>query len=259
MNTNRKATITDENREESRKLRALWDEAGHGLTQAEFGERYKIGSQGAVGFFLGGKSAISMKAAVGFSEGLACKISDFSPRLAREAATMVALMAEPSSQSATSAEATKNALKTVDYDEILIPQYNTGGKMGHGLILRDQPGIIKKMSVNREWLGKNLKNYSSETNLCIVTGYGDSMRGMFNPGDPLIVDLGITSVDFDGVYFFRVGEEGYIKRLQRIPTMNGTILRARSENTVYEPFDIVSGMDFEVFGRVLKAWNSEDY
>ena len=86
MKIDRKAKITDENREESRRLRVIWETTGHGgLSQAEFGDSYKIGSQAAVGFFLGGKSAISMKAAKGFSIGLNCSIGDFSNRLAAEA------------------------------------------------------------------------------------------------------------------------------------------------------------------------------
>jgi phage repressor protein C with HTH and peptisase S24 domain len=125
--------------------------------------------------------------------------------------------------------------------------------------LRDQPGIIKSWSVSPEWLRLNVPHCSSPNNLAIVTGFGDSMRGMFNPGDPLIVDTGVRTVEIDAVFFFRVGKEGYIKRLQRIPTINGTILRAKSENAAYDPFDIVEGMDFEVFGRVLKAWESSEY
>ena len=142
---------------------------------------------------------------------------------------------------------------------ILLPQYNTGGKMGNGLVLRDQPGIIKSWSVSPEWLRLNVPNCTSPDNLAIVTGFGDSMRGMFNPGDPLIVDTGVRTVEIDAVFFFRVGKEGYIKRLQRIPTIDGTILRAKSENKAYDPFDIVEGMDFEVFGRVLKVWESREY
>lgn len=86
MTTDRKAKITEENLAESRTLLNLWRGAGHGLTQAEFGARYGIGSQAAVGFFLNGKSPISMKAAKGFAVGLGCSIADFSPRLARDAA-----------------------------------------------------------------------------------------------------------------------------------------------------------------------------
>lgn len=131
--------------------------------------------------------------------------------------------------------------------------------MGYGLELRDQPGIIETLRVNNEWISKNLKNYTAIENLCVVTGFGDSMRPMFNPGDPLIVDVGVRVVEYDAVYFFRVGEEGFIKRLQRIPTEDGLMLRAKSENPSYDTWDITPRMSFEVFGRVLKVWRSEDF
>lgn len=144
-------------------------------------------------------------------------------------------------------------------DEILISQYNTGGAMGHGLELRDQPGIIQSWRVNPEWLERNVRAHSSAKNLCIVTGFGDSMQPLFNPGDPLLVDIGIRTVEFDSIYFFRVGNDGYVKRLQRIPTEKGLVIRARSENEAYETFDITESMDFEILGRVLKVWRSYDF
>lgn len=138
----------------------------------------------------------------------------------------------------------------------LIPQFETGGSMGSGVILRDQPGIIHNWSVSHEWISKNVKSYSTLNNLCIVTGFGNSMRPMYNPGDPLLVDLGVKTVDIDGVYFFRVGTEGFIKQLQRIP---GIGLRAQSANREgYETWTINESMDFEVFGRVLRVWKSEE-
>nr|WP_279613363.1 LexA family transcriptional regulator [Burkholderia gladioli] len=144
-------------------------------------------------------------------------------------------------------------------DIIQIPRFATGGAMGYGIELRDQPGIIETLRVNKEWISKNLRNYSSVENLCVVTGFGDSMRPMFNPGDPLIVDVGIRVVEYDAIYFFRVDGEGFIKRLQRIPTESGLVLRARSENASYETWDITPKMNFEVLGRVLKVWRSEDF
>ncbi|HFT8008584.1 TPA: LexA family transcriptional regulator [Burkholderia cenocepacia] len=144
-------------------------------------------------------------------------------------------------------------------DVIQIPRFDTGGAMGYGLELRDQPGIIETLRVNNEWINKNLKNYTSIENLCVVTGFGDSMKPMFNPGDPLIVDIGVKVVEYDAVYFFRVGDEGFIKRLQRIPTEDGLMLRAKSENSSYDTWDITPRMPFEVFGRVLKVWRSEDF
>ena len=141
-------------------------------------------------------------------------------------------------------------------DELVIPQFETGGAMGSGLLLRDQPGVIQRWVVNAEWIQKNIKSHTGAANLCIVTGFGDSMKGMFNSGDPLVLDKGVNSVEYDAVYFFRVAEEGFIKRLQRIP---GEGLRVLSENKKYDSWTIKPGMDFEVFGRVVKAWQGEDF
>jgi len=82
------------------------------------------------------------------------------------------------------------------------------------------------------------------------------MRGIFRSGDPLIVDTGINALEGDAVYFFRVGNEGFIKTLQRVP---GIGIRVISENKKYETWTILENMDFEVIGRVLKTWESKDF
>lgn len=143
-------------------------------------------------------------------------------------------------------------------DDIVIPQYNTGGKMGHGLVLRDQPGVIKSWNVSPEWVRENVPRHTGIGNLCIVTGFGPSMKGMFDSGDPLLLDRGITGVEFDAVYFFRVGNDGYIKLLQRIPGPDGTRLKAKSKNPDYDDFWIDETMDFEVFGQIIKVWKGEN-
>lgn len=153
-------------------------------------------------------------------------------------------------------------IKSHEDDEtegIKILQFDTGGAMGHGVVLRDQPGVIKSWTVSDSWLQQNVHRISSAKNLCIVTGFGPSMQPLFNPGDPLLVDRGANRVDVDGVYFFRVGQDGFVKQLQRIPTANGLVIRAKSYNTLYDPFDISEGMDFEVFGRVVKVWRGEEF
>lgn len=140
---------------------------------------------------------------------------------------------------------------------VRIREYATGGRMGHaGLVLRDQPGEIRGWEVTTEWLRRNVPNCTSHKNLAIVTGFGDSMRPLFNPGDPLLIDTGVVSVEFDAIYFFRVGDEGFIKRLQRIP---GNGLVAISENTSYRDWTITPDMDFQVFGRVVKIWKGDDF
>jgi len=151
----------------------------------------------------------------------------------------------------------KKEVSTDSTNEISINQYHdVRGAMGQGLVLRGESGQITGWKVTPEWLSKNVPSNTGNKNLAIVTGFGDSMRGMFNSGDPLLVDSGVKSLDYDGVYFFRIGDEGFIKTLQRIP---GEGIRVISENKKYETWTITSDMDFEVFGRVLKVWKSEEF
>ena len=133
-----------------------------------------------------------------------------------------------------------------------IRQFETGGSMGNGLILRDQPGVIQNWRVDAEWLQHNVRGASSTKNLCIVTGFGESMRPLFNPGDPLIINTAIKEYVGEFPYFFRIDGEGYIKRLQKIP---GIGIRALSDNPKYEAWTITPNMDFEI----LKVWKSEDF
>lgn len=141
-------------------------------------------------------------------------------------------------------------------DELEIPQFETGGSMGRGLLLRDQPGVIKSWTVSTEWIEKNVPSNTGAANLCIVTGFGPSMRPIFNSGDPLLVDRGVNRYEGDAIYFFRVGEEGYIKSLQSIPGDGLRVISANREN--FDAWTIKPDMDFEVFGRVLKVWKSEE-
>lgn len=144
--------------------------------------------------------------------------------------------------------------------DVVIPQFDAGGAMGHGLLLPEQPGVIERWTVSAEWLEKNVRGHTAARNLCIVTGFGPSMRPMFNPGDPLLVDRGVTSVPADGIYFFRIGNEGYIKQLQKLPRPGGGVIyRAKSMNPDYDPFDIDESYDFEVLGKVIRVWCGTDF
>ena len=74
-------------------------------------------------------------------------------------------------------------------DNVEIVQYDVEGGMSNGgrLLLEDEPpGIIKSWKVDNELLRLNVPVFTSLNNLCIVTGFGPSMKGMFNPGDPLL-------------------------------------------------------------------------
>jgi hypothetical protein len=86
----KRGKVTAENTAEARKLRAIWqrtelDRKSRGVgSQEAFGLKYEIGNQSAVGFFLNGKTSLSLKAAIAFAKGLGCTVADFSPRLAKQ-------------------------------------------------------------------------------------------------------------------------------------------------------------------------------
>lgn len=140
-------------------------------------------------------------------------------------------------------------------DSVNIHEFNVKAAMGNGLILPEQPGIIKMWKVTKDWARLNIPSNTGLHNLCIVTGFDDSMRPMFNSGDPLIVDTGLKEIELDATYFFRVENEGFIKRIQRVPGVGKVVI---SENKNYKEWILRDDMDYEVFGRVLKVWKSDD-
>lgn len=147
---------------------------------------------------------------------------------------------------------------------VRIDQFDAGGGMGRSrVVLHEQPGAIKSWVVDKDWVRLNVKGYTSIDNLKIVTGFGPSMKPMFNPGDPLLVDVGVTHVDHEGVYFYRIGDDGYIKTLHRVPQEGGgRLLIARSKNVADYPDPITINektMDFHVLAKVLTVWKSEQY
>lgn len=145
---------------------------------------------------------------------------------------------------------------TVQSATEVIHRWDWGGSMGVGLLLPEQPGVIESWEVSHDWLRLNVRGHPTAHNLAIVTGFGDSMRPLFNPGDPLVIDTSVTTVDHDSIFFFRVGREGFIKRLQRVP---GQGIIAISENKSYRDWVIGPEMDFEVFGRVIKIWRGDEF
>ncbi|MDR0215937.1 MAG: helix-turn-helix transcriptional regulator [Comamonas sp.] len=173
---------------------------------------------------------------------------------------------EASDQSATAPAPHSVPSGDRDQHDLVIAQYDVGGAMGNSgkLILEaDPPGVIKSWRVDQEWLRLNVPAYTSVSNLCIVTGFGPSMKPIFNPGDPLLMDRGVNHVDHEGIYFFRLGDEGFIKIIQRVPNFDkpGFVLRIISKNKDdFPPYDISpKHPDFHVIGKILTVWRSEQY
>jgi phage repressor protein C with HTH and peptisase S24 domain len=73
------------------------------------------------------------------------------------------------------------------------------------------------------------------------------MQGILWDGDIVLINRDETSVIDGKIYALRIGEELYIKRLQKIP---GGTLKLQSENPDYEDVTVPVNEDVEIIGRV---------
>lgn len=121
-------------------MRDLWSTRSH-PTQAEFAEAYGIGNQSAVSQFLRGDVPLSLKAARGFAAGLQCRIEDFSPRLAAEAAVIASMVpgSEPLDPDVAEAAAAINKLPPVSRKFVLMAIRNAMYLAQEGNTLQANP------------------------------------------------------------------------------------------------------------------------
>lgn len=140
--------------------------------------------------------------------------------------------------------------------ELDIPQYDVRAAMGDGQVLpSDYIETVRHITVQKEFLVQQGCVFSKPENLCIITGFGESMNKTFSSGDPLIIDRGITAIEVDGVYLISLDNHLMVKRLQIIA---GGV-RVLSDNEAYPPQE-VKGPDLAllvVHARVLLAWRSQ--
>lgn len=135
------------------------------------------------------------------------------------------------------------------------PKTNLIGSMGEGTDIIDGEAI-DWVTLSLDWATAKHVYVTRPENLALIEGRGNSMEGIFNHGDILIVDRGVKEVKIDAVYAFRFEDKIWIKTLQRMP---GNALKAISNNKTYEPFTIdeENGASFEVLGKVVWVWNGK--
>lgn len=227
----RKATITDEHRHEAKRLKAIWDRTPH-PSQAAFGEKYEIGSQSAVGNFLNGLSALSLKAATGFAKGLGCDIADFSPRLAKMATEISA------------------AVQGDENDFVYVSRVGVTFSNGRGKLVITEPHKAR-LAFRSDYLRKL---GVSPSNAVIVDSDGESNFPDIKDGAVLLVNRGATQILPGKFYAFRVNGELIIKPL--FPQKDGTIkaIPVNQDRELYPELTIGPDTeDFEMIGRVMWA------
>lgn len=138
-------------------------------------------------------------------------------------------------------------------EEILIPQYDVRGAMGHGQVPADYNEAVRNLVVREEILREKGVTYTSPTALAMITGWGQSMEGTINDKDLVIVDRGITEFIGEGIYVITWHQELYIKRLMRLDEDR---FRLISDNQHYEN-QTARIDDVTIHAKVLLIWNAK--
>lgn len=129
---------------------------------------------------------------------------------------------------------------------------DVGGQCGtSGVINPDFPDTITCLYFSPEGVAEMLSR-TNTNGVSLINAFGDSMTPTIKQGDLLFIDTNIKEFVGDGIYFFKLDGEGFVKRLQRFP--KGKIM-AMSDNKNYIPFEI-SGEDFataEIVGKFIKV------
>lgn len=95
-----------------------------------------------------------------------------------------------------------------------VQQLDGEAGMGEGRINEDYPEVVRAMDFEPGYIRSVVGFVPPPGRLVLVTGRGDSMIPVIQPGEALIVDTGVTTFDGDGIYLINTGNGQQIKALQ---------------------------------------------
>ncbi len=99
-------------------------------------------------------------------------------------------------------------------DHVHVAQLDGEADMGDGRVNDDYPEVIRSMDFTPAYIRSIVGFVPPPGRLVLVTGRGDSMIPVIQPGESLMVDTGVTSFDGDGIYLINTGNGQQVKGLQ---------------------------------------------
>lgn len=128
-----------------------------------------------------------------------------------------------------------------------IPRYAAKASAGHGADTQDCGKPLFSMAFRRYWIKHYLR--ADPANLAVISVKGDSMDGVLNDRDVILIDLSDVTPT-GGLYVVRLAGDLMVKRVQKMP---GGRLLLLSANPAYVPVEVdpARDEDFAVVGRVV--------
>lgn len=129
-------------------------------------------------------------------------------------------------------------------DFVFIPYYDVRLSAGTGVWVDDEQPV-NTLAFRAQWLQTFIT--SQFDRLSVVKVSGDSMDDVLKNNDTILVDHAQNEVR-DGLYALRIGNEVFVKHIQRLPNK----LLVISANPTYPPFELSADDDYAIIGKV--AW-----
>lgn len=122
-------------------------------------------------------------------------------------------------------------------DYVRVQQLDAEAGMGDAVENVDYPEVIRAIDFEPGYIRSIVGFVPAPGRLRLITGNGDSMQPVIQPGDVVVVDTGITAFDGDGIYLINMGNGQQIKRL-----LDRGVIHVASDNKSYgDPFPLPVG------------------
>ncbi|MBA0223224.1 helix-turn-helix transcriptional regulator [Stenotrophomonas maltophilia] len=124
------------------------------------------------------------------------------------------------------------------YGYVHVQQLDGEAGMGEGQINDDYPEVIRSMDFTSTYIRSIVGFVPAPGRLVLVTGRGDSMIPIIQPGESLLVDTGVQLFDGDGIYLINTGNGQQVKGLQ---DRGSAVYVVSANSALYPAFPMPSG------------------
>lgn len=135
---------------------------------------------------------------------------------------------------------------------VFVPHIDLKVSAGYGSIIDEINMTQDFMAFAKTWLFSNVS--APLDAMVLFTVNGDSMdnpASQIKDGGLVLVDKSINDFKNDGIYVVSIDGALFVKRLQILP---GRMLRVKSDNPSYDPFDVSMDNDsVKIIGKVVWA------
>ena len=252
--SNLTTTLADWQIEDAARLKALFEARteliGKKLiSQADFGEKYGIGSQGMVSQYLQARRPLNVDAAVAFAKGLEVAIDEFSPQLASfiQHASGYATKVHEDSTPFTLLPGARHINVSDEPRHDVTPIKRVSLSLQAGIMGFETISMFdddSTLNVPTNWINQN--DFVPHC-LIALNVKGDSMVPMLYEKDIVVVNIADTKKVSGGVYAINFNGEAVVKRLR----YEGREWYMESENAEHKR-RMCRGGECIVVGRVVR-------